>query len=88
MFFLLISRMLHSVLYMKSTSKRYVVVNGGCCGNGVLASVTSTLSGAMVHVEEPCAIWGLYLLQQVHSTQPGGVVYRLLPYFFEIVDIQ
>ena len=41
-----------------------------------------------MHVEEPCAIWCLYLLQQVHSTQPGSVVCRLLPHFFEIVDIQ
>ena len=40
------------------------------------------LSGAIMHVEEPCAIWRLYLLQQVHSTQPGGVVCRLLPHFF------
>ena len=46
------------------------------------------LSGAIMHVEEPCAIWRLYLLQQVHSTQPGGVVCRLLSQFFKIVDIQ
>ena len=56
--------------------------------SGVLTSVASILSDAIMHVEEPCAILCLYLLQKVHSTLPGGAVCRLLPRFFEIVDIQ
>ena len=46
------------------------------------------LSGAIMHIEEFCAIWCMYLLQHVHPTHPDGVVCRLLPHFFEIVDIQ
>ena len=52
---------------------------------GVLTSVTSTLSGAIIHVEEPCAIWCVYLLQRVHSTQPDVVSCLSL---FEIIEIQ
>ena len=42
----------------------------------------STFSVAIMHIEEPCAIWCMYLLQHVHPTQPDGVVCRLLPHFF------
>ena len=41
-----------------------------------------------MHIEEPCAIWCMYLLQHVHPTHPDGVVCCLLPHFFEIIDIQ
>ena len=50
---------------------------------GILTSVTSTFSGVIMHVEEPCAMWCLYLLQQVHPTQPGGVVCCLPPRFLQ-----
>ena len=72
-----------------------IQLNKVCCRQrrvlwlyGVLTSVTSILSDAIMHVEEPCAIWCVYLLQQVHPTHPGGVVCRLLPHFFKIVEIQ
>ena len=55
---------------------------------GVLTSVNSILRNAIMHAEEPCAISCVCLLQQVHSTHSDGVVCRLLPHFFEIVDIQ
>ena len=45
------------------------------------------LSDAIMHIEESCAIWCVYLLQQVHPTHPDSVVRCLLPHFFEIVDI-
>ena len=46
------------------------------------------LSDAIMHIEESCAIWCVYLPQQVHPTHPDSVVCRLLPHFFEIVNIQ
>ena len=47
------------------------------------------LSGTIMHIEESCAIWCMYLLQYVHPTHPDDVVCGLLPHFvFEIVDIQ
>ena len=52
---------------------------------GVLASVNSILSGAIMYVEEPCAIWCMYLLQQVHSIPPD--VFSCLS-LFEIIEIQ
>ena len=39
-----------------------------------------------MHVEEPCAIWCVYLLQQVNSTPPPDVVSCLS--LFEIIKIQ
>ena len=42
------------------------------------------LSGAIMHIEESCAIWCVYLLQQVHPTHPDVVSCLSL---FEIIDI-
>ena len=52
---------------------------------GVLTSVTSFLSDAIMHVEESCAIWCVYLLQRVHPTQPDVISCLSL---FEIIKIQ
>ena len=51
---------------------------------GVLTSVTSILSDTIMDVEEPCTIWCVYLLQQVHPTHPDVVSCLSL---FEIIDI-
>ena len=46
-------------------------------------------SGTIMHIEASCAIWCLYLPQQVNPTHPDSAVCRLLPhFFFEIVDIR
>ena len=71
---------------------RYEHLKKVCCRQrrvlwlyGVLTSVTSILSDAIMHVEQPCAIWCVYLLQQVHSTPPDVVSCLSL---FEIIEIQ
>ena len=38
--------------------------------------------------KESCVVWRLYHRLYVHSTQPDGVMCRLLPHFFKIVNIQ
>ena len=43
---------------------------------------------AIMHVQESCVVWRLYHRLYVHSTQPDGVMCRLLPHFFKIVEIQ
>ena len=39
-------------------------------------------------MKESCVVWRLYHRLYVHSTQPDGVMCRLLPHFFKIVEIQ
>ena len=52
---------------------------------GVLTSVNSILRNAIMHAEEPCAIWCVCLLQQVNLAPPPDAVSCLS--LFEIIEI-